>query len=143
MKVFSAKFGRVVSFCTTKASTPQKFSPRKSCFHQFAKVFSLESFPLYGSFILCLTQTINEPPVKRRLMWMLCSVTPLCCMQYKTSTALLRDDHFYPYPNTLFFSLILRLLHRNLIPRLLPVFPVEEPGYEATPYHLLPYNLFT
>ena len=39
----------VASFGAGKASNPQKFSPRKSYFHQFAKVFSLESFPLYGT----------------------------------------------------------------------------------------------
>ena len=31
------------------ASNPRKFSPRNFIFHQSAKVFSLESFPLYGA----------------------------------------------------------------------------------------------
>ena len=44
---FLRKIG-VVSFSTARASNPQKFSPRKLYFHQFTKVFSLESFPLYG-----------------------------------------------------------------------------------------------
>ena len=50
----------VASFGTAKASNPRKFSPRKSYFHQFAKVFSLESFPLYGnSFDMRLTNILN------------------------------------------------------------------------------------
>ena len=39
----------VVSFSAAKASNSRKFSPQKSYFHQIAKVFSLESFPLYGT----------------------------------------------------------------------------------------------
>ena len=50
-KVFSMKFGGVVFFGTAKASNPQKFSRRKSIFHQSVKVFSLESFPLYGTWL--------------------------------------------------------------------------------------------
>ena len=38
----------VVSFGVAKASNPRKFSLQKSNYYQFAKVFSLESFPLYG-----------------------------------------------------------------------------------------------
>ena len=41
-KVFSEKFGSVASFGTAKVSNPEYF-------HQFAKVFSLESFPLYST----------------------------------------------------------------------------------------------
>ena len=37
----------VASFGMAKVSNPRKFSPRKLYFHQFTKVFSLESFPLY------------------------------------------------------------------------------------------------
>ena len=49
-EVFSTKFESVVSFGTAKATNLQKFSQWKSFFfQQFAKVFSLESFPLYGS----------------------------------------------------------------------------------------------
>ena len=44
-KVFSTKLGGMVSFGTAKVSNPRKFS---LYFHQFAKVFSRESFPLYG-----------------------------------------------------------------------------------------------
>ena len=44
---FSPRNLGVVSFGAAKASNLQKFSPQKSYFHQFAKVFSLESFPLY------------------------------------------------------------------------------------------------
>ena len=39
----------VASFGVAKTSNPRKFYPQKSYFHQFAKVFSLESFPLYGN----------------------------------------------------------------------------------------------
>ena len=39
----------VASFGTAKMSNPRKFYPQKSYFHQFAKVFSLKSFPLYGN----------------------------------------------------------------------------------------------
>ena len=48
VNVFSAKFGGVATFGTAQASNLQKISPQKSYFHQFAKVFALESFPLYS-----------------------------------------------------------------------------------------------
>ena len=48
VKVFSAKFGNEMFFGAAKLSNPQKFSLRKFIFHQFLKVFSLESFPLYS-----------------------------------------------------------------------------------------------
>ena len=51
-KVFSAKFWGGASFGTAKASNPRKFSLRKSYFHQSVKVFSFESFPLYGTCLL-------------------------------------------------------------------------------------------
>ena len=61
-KVFSAKFGGMVSFGTAWASNPQKFSPRKSYFHQFAQVFSLESFPLYGTVCrVCVISSFGLP----------------------------------------------------------------------------------
>ena len=44
---FLCKIGGMVSFGTAKASNLRKFSQRNHIFHQFAKVFSLESFPLY------------------------------------------------------------------------------------------------
>ena len=47
-KVFSTKFGGVASFAMAKASNPRKFFCENRIFHQFAKVFSLESFPLYS-----------------------------------------------------------------------------------------------
>ena len=47
-EVLSVKFGGVASFGAAKVSNLQKFSPWKSYFHQFVKVFSLERFPLYG-----------------------------------------------------------------------------------------------
>ena len=50
-KVFSAKFGDMVSFGTAKTSDLPKFSLWKSYFHQFTKVFSLKSFPIYGSIL--------------------------------------------------------------------------------------------
>ena len=42
------KFGVWCPLVWQKASNPRKFSPRKSNYYQFAKVFSLESFPLYS-----------------------------------------------------------------------------------------------
>ena len=61
-KVFSAKFGAVGSFGLAKASNPRKFSPRKSIFHQFVKVFSFESFPRYSTLyngVPCIVSYIN------------------------------------------------------------------------------------
>ena len=46
-EVFSVKFGGVASFGVAKVSNWQKLSPWKSYFSPIAKVFSLESFPLY------------------------------------------------------------------------------------------------
>ena len=43
-KVFSAKFGGVVSFGTVKASNPQKFSLRKSYFSPIRESFLLRKF---------------------------------------------------------------------------------------------------
>ena len=49
-KVFSLKFGcAILTYsCTLGFSIPRKFSPRNGHTYQSAKVFSLESFPLYG-----------------------------------------------------------------------------------------------
>ena len=44
-KVFFAKFGGVASLAVAKESNPRKFF---RIFNQFAKVFSLKSFPLYS-----------------------------------------------------------------------------------------------
>jgi len=41
--------GRKLSWISRFCGYSRKFSPRKLYFHQFAKVFSLESFPLYGT----------------------------------------------------------------------------------------------
>ena len=63
MKVFSVKFGNMASFGAAQASNLRKFSPQKLyflpicesflcknyIFYQFAKVFSLKSFLLYGT----------------------------------------------------------------------------------------------
>ena len=48
-KVFSAKFGGMAKFGGV-VSFGERFIHKDRIFHQFAKVFSLESFPLYGSF---------------------------------------------------------------------------------------------
>ena len=44
-KVFSAKFGGMVSFGTAWASNPRKFSPRKSYFSPICACFLLRKFP--------------------------------------------------------------------------------------------------
>ena len=46
---FLCEIWGVASFGVAKASNPWKFSSQRSYFHQFAKVFSLESLPLYGN----------------------------------------------------------------------------------------------
>ena len=48
VKVFSVNFWGIVSFGAAKAS-----NPRKSPFHQFAKVSSLKSSPLYSILVSC------------------------------------------------------------------------------------------
>ena len=48
-KVFSTKFGGMVSFGVARVSNSWKFLRENHIFHQFVKVFSLESFPLYGN----------------------------------------------------------------------------------------------
>ena len=57
---FSPQIRGVVSFGTAKVSNPQRFPPRKSYFHQFAKVFSLKSFLLYGSTFTDSTSTVEQ-----------------------------------------------------------------------------------
>ena len=44
VKVFSTKFGGVVSFGTAKASNPRKFSPRKSHFSPISETFLPRKF---------------------------------------------------------------------------------------------------
>ena len=48
VKVFSMKIDGHTHSLLVASNNPRKFSPQISYFHQFAKVFSLESFPLYG-----------------------------------------------------------------------------------------------
>ena len=47
-KVFSAKFGGMASLAWHKRAIHESFPRKNRTFHQFMKVFSLESFPLYG-----------------------------------------------------------------------------------------------
>ena len=47
-KVFSVKFGGVASLCAEKRAIRESFLRENRIFHQFAKVFSLESFLLYS-----------------------------------------------------------------------------------------------
>ena len=47
-KSFLHEIWGVAFFGAAKVSNLQKFSPRNRIFHQFANVFFLESFPLYG-----------------------------------------------------------------------------------------------
>ena len=47
-KVFFAKFGGVAPLVLQKRAIHESFLRENRIFHQFAKVFSLESFPLYG-----------------------------------------------------------------------------------------------
>ena len=50
MKVFSAKFGSVVCpLVQQKQAIRENFLSKNRVFHQFVKVFSLKSFPLYDS----------------------------------------------------------------------------------------------
>ena len=48
MKDFSTKIDSHTHTLVVAPNNPRKFSPRISYFHQFAKVFSLKSFPLYS-----------------------------------------------------------------------------------------------
>ena len=50
----------MASFSTAKASNLRKFSLRKLYFHQFAQVFSLESFLLYDTNYCCSMQWCQE-----------------------------------------------------------------------------------
>ena len=55
-KVFFTKFGDVTFFGAGKTSNPQKFSQRKSYFHKFTIVFSLESFPLILTYFPAISE---------------------------------------------------------------------------------------
>ena len=48
VKVFSAKFGAWRPLAWQKEAIRKGFVYENCIFHQFAKVFSLECFPLYG-----------------------------------------------------------------------------------------------
>ena len=52
MKVFSVKFGAWHSLVWHKQVIHESFLRENRIFHQFAKFFSLESFPLYGGTML-------------------------------------------------------------------------------------------
>ena len=68
LKVFSAKFGSVISLMQHKRAICESFLRENRIFHQFAQVFSLESFLLYGILVgwglwLCV--------------WLLCNILTL------------------------------------------------------------------
>ena len=50
-KVFSTNFGACYPLVQQKRPIRESFLRKYHIFHQFAKVFSLKSFPLYGSYI--------------------------------------------------------------------------------------------
>ena len=55
VKVFSAKYGGVASLVRHKRAIHESFLRENRIFHQLAKVFFLESFPLYSSSFKCAT----------------------------------------------------------------------------------------
>ena len=58
-KVFSMKIDGCTHTLLVAPNNPRKFSPRISYIHQFTKVFSLESFLLYGSLLqVCIGSNI-------------------------------------------------------------------------------------
>ena len=59
MKVSSAKFGVWHPLAWQKRAICKSFLCENCIFHQFAKVFFLESFPLYGIFLLRLTEGLG------------------------------------------------------------------------------------
>ena len=63
-KVFSAKFGGVALFARQKQAIHESFLRKNRIFHIFAKVFSLESFPLYG----IMSAPINSPFVRYKVL---------------------------------------------------------------------------
>jgi len=50
-KVFSVKFGGVAPLALQKWAIRKSFLHENWIYHQFTKVFSLKSFPLYGTFV--------------------------------------------------------------------------------------------
>ena len=58
VKVFSMKFGAWCSLVRPKRAMRESFLRKNRIFHQFAKVFSFESFPLYSK-LTSLQETLN------------------------------------------------------------------------------------
>ena len=52
--IFLVKFGAAVSFGSTSEQSVEVFSAKNVIFHQFTKVFYLESFPLYGTYYIVI-----------------------------------------------------------------------------------------
>ena len=48
----------MASFGAAKVSNPRSFLHKKSYFHQFVKIFSLESLPLYGTMLSYSTAAV-------------------------------------------------------------------------------------
>ena len=69
MKVFSAKVGSMASLVQQKRAICESFFRESHIFHQFAKVFSLESFPL------CSVSTVYSDCV-----WHMVRSVVRCCM---------------------------------------------------------------
>ena len=63
-KVFFVKFGGVASLARHKLAIRESFLRKNRIFHQFAKVFSLKIFPLYG--------------IYEKTMWL--DIVLLCCI---------------------------------------------------------------
>ena len=65
VKVFSAKIDGHTHTLVVAPNDPPKFSQRISYFHQFAKVFSLESFPLYSINVPLSRSTIQREATRK------------------------------------------------------------------------------
>ena len=74
-KVFTAKFGAWHRLAQQKRPIHESFLHEKRIFHQFTKVFSLESFPLYGnleSLVVCMKVVKNRARVPiSYVQWMI------------------------------------------------------------------------
>ena len=64
VKVFCMKFGGMASLARHKRAIRESFLRKNRIFHQFTKVFSLESFSLYG--------------IYEKTMWL--DIVLLCCI---------------------------------------------------------------
>ena len=80
-KSFLCEIWGVASFGTAKTSNPRKFSPRKLYFHQFAKVFSLKSFPLYGILLVTWVYLPSHKDAIRTLQFLIGKVIRIECLQ--------------------------------------------------------------